>query len=541
MTTFAPLPASQTAAHTPLTDRDLGWLRYLYRKATTPDKWDRTAFERRPGESSRHIPVGAEPGCCPSDHWDDLHNRPGETLGRADALKSSYAMGLMAERTPAWREVYDRIFDELIFRYTSWWGVVDWMTQMGPDPDRANYPEAYRWIIPASQWGNYDVPGWAANGVPPWGVQMDPIAADGMLFYKGFFLVMLGLQRRTTGSDRWDKPFDMVRDGVNTFSWTHSSIAEKLASQWRTLPGGVHCENTKVWPFCCSGAGLGLQMADNVFGTSHHSVFDNWWAHRDEYWPAAPEGMTNFYYDPVVDEHVFIQRLRAPVEEFWLAGQLPDEARRRWDISRARAGIADDDIAREGVAARVRRMYDKAPKDGIEPGVAWSWIFLAREFGLTELADELVAVADERYGPTWDRERGEFTWSFGLDEKHPRGQANALMAAATAMQPGLWSRLSTTPIDNRLAEPTVLGVDFPTVALSQAQWLPLERKMLLAVEPMNEAVTGTETSFRIRGLTDASRFTVVSPTGAPARCRPLGLDLLVHTTVGSHPLEIVPA
>ena len=228
-------------------------------------------------------------------------------------------------------------------------------------------------------------------------------------------------------------------------------------------------------------------------------------------------------------------------EEFWLAAQLPEEARRRWDISRVRAGIGDADIERDGVAARVRAMYDKMPKDGIEPGVAWSWIFLAREWGLTELADELLTVADERYGPTWDRTRGEFTWSFELDEKHPRGQANALMAAATAMEPGLWSRVTSTPIDNRLAEPTVLGVDFPALALSQAEWLRYEQKLVLQTEAMNEAVTGTPTSFRIRGLPDPTRFTVSSPTGAPARSRLLGSDLLVHTTVGQHKLEIAPA
>src|SRR5919201_1196137 len=205
------------STQTPLADRDLGWLRYLYRKAMTPDNWDRSAWQRDPGQAIRTIPVATGSGSCPGDHWDDLHLPPGDVFGRNDALKSSYVIALMAERTPAWREIYDQIFDQLIYRYSSWWGVVDWMTQMGPDPDRDIYPDSYRFIIPESQWGNYDVPGWAANGVPPWGVQMDPIAADGMLFFKGFLLLMLGLQRRVTGSERWEKPFDIVRDGANTF------------------------------------------------------------------------------------------------------------------------------------------------------------------------------------------------------------------------------------------------------------------------------------------------------------------------------------
>ena len=75
------------------------------------------------------------------------------------------------------------------------------------------------------------MPGWTANGVEPWGIQMDPIAADGMLFYKGFFLVLLGLRSMIATNDRWNEPFDMIRDGENTFRWSHTTIASHLANQ----------------------------------------------------------------------------------------------------------------------------------------------------------------------------------------------------------------------------------------------------------------------------------------------------------------------
>ncbi|MGZ6996063.1 MAG: hypothetical protein ACXVIM_12695, partial [Acidimicrobiia bacterium] len=153
--------------------RAQGWLRYLYRKATTPDDWDRTGH--------------------PHAHWDDTSDPPMLCWHRFDLIDSTYAVALMADRTPAWREVYGRILDELIFRHTGWWAARDWLTQIGHDPDRADYPDLYRLLIPAHLWGDYDVPGWTANGVEPWGLQMDPIGADGNLFFKGFFLVMLGL------------------------------------------------------------------------------------------------------------------------------------------------------------------------------------------------------------------------------------------------------------------------------------------------------------------------------------------------------------
>ena len=97
------------------------------------------------------------------------------------------------------------------------------------------------------------MPGWTANGIEPYGRQMDPIAADGMLFYQGFFLVLLGIRsmidNRAGSPDRWNEPFDLIRDGDHTFTWTHDRIAANLRDQWRATPIGCHCENTKIWPF----------------------------------------------------------------------------------------------------------------------------------------------------------------------------------------------------------------------------------------------------------------------------------------------------
>jgi hypothetical protein len=158
---------------------------------------------------------------------------------RFDLVESSYAIGIMAHTTPAWRERYIAILDQLIERHTGWWSAADWLTQFGHDPDRANYPDAYRIWIPRELWGHYDVPGWTANGIEPWGLQMDPIAADGMLFYKGFFLVLLGI-RAMIGDDRWNGPFEMIRDGEHTFTWSHAAIAAHLNRQWKAAPIGRH-------------------------------------------------------------------------------------------------------------------------------------------------------------------------------------------------------------------------------------------------------------------------------------------------------------
>jgi hypothetical protein len=212
-----------------LSDRSLGWLRYLSRKVATSDDWSRAG--------------------APHPHWDALSDPPMCSWHRFDLVDSSYAMGLMARTTPAWREPYVAVLDGLIERHTQWWSASDWLTQFGPDPERGAYPEQFRLLIPAELWGEYDAPGWTANGVEPWGVQMDPIAADGMLFYKGFFLVLLGIRRLVAHDDRWNESFEMLRDGDQVFSWTHSAIAQHLSDQWVGRHKGCHCENTKIWPF----------------------------------------------------------------------------------------------------------------------------------------------------------------------------------------------------------------------------------------------------------------------------------------------------
>ena len=168
---------------------------------------------------------------------------------RFDLIDSAYAVALMSDRTPAWTEVYARILDELVERHTSWWAAEDWMTQFGHDPDRGSYPDKYRPLIPEALWGDYDVPGWTANGIDPYGVQMDPIAADGMLFFKGFFGLLLGLHRYVSNDPKWNNPFEMIRDGENSFTWTHSGVMSHLAEQWRGRQIGCHCENTKIWPY----------------------------------------------------------------------------------------------------------------------------------------------------------------------------------------------------------------------------------------------------------------------------------------------------
>ena len=165
-------------------------------------------------------------------------------------------------------------------------------------------------------------------------------------------------------------------------------------------------------------------------------------------------------------------------------------------------------------------------------------IHLAREWGMAALADALGQAADERYEPTWDREGGEFTWGFGLDEEHPRGQYNAAMAAAEAMTEGAWHRLAQVLPSERFNQPTVTGIDFPDFTLTQAWWDGERRRLVLTSTGRAEADTRKPTTFRVTNLGDPSGWTVEAEDGGPVESSAVDGDLEVRTTIGTHRLVV---
>ena len=141
-----PLPAeTPRSIHPTLNRRTRGWLRFLWDKATTEDDWSADGV--------------------PHQWWDRYSNPVVTSYPRFDLHNSSYALLLMADQTPAWREVYTRIVDGLARRYPTYWGAIDWLTQIGDDLRRANYPDRVMRRIPQRLRGNYNRIGWTANGM----------------------------------------------------------------------------------------------------------------------------------------------------------------------------------------------------------------------------------------------------------------------------------------------------------------------------------------------------------------------------------------
>ena len=257
---------------------------------------------------------------------------------------------------------------------------------------------------------------------------MDPIGATGNLFFKGFFLVMLGLHLRTTGDERWNAPFDIVRDGENTFTWFHTAIADHLHEQWTNAPDGCHCENTKIWPYCLAGAGLGLQLHDLLRGTDHHAVFDDWWRDvcRSKYLHLDGDELPQSG-DPLLRP----DPRRAPrgagdVRHGARALPRAAGARRRPPALRGgHAPVRDVGAGRSGRAARAARVGDRVVAG---EGVG------ARPLGRRARRDGRTSTTSPRGTASAASSRG----ASSSHEPHPRGQYNGTMAAAQVATEQAW-------------------------------------------------------------------------------------------------------
>jgi hypothetical protein len=213
--------------------------------------------------------------------------------------------------------------------------------------------------------------------------------------------------------------------------------------------------------------------------------------------------MTTLYYDPQLDVHHRLPVATAMTTAYYAAPQAPEDARRLFDAACISIGLNGT----------------RQPPLPASRGFG-SALILAREWGMDELADHTSAMIEASYEPTWDTERGEFTWGMGLDEPHPRGQFNAFLAAAEAAGPGMWTRLSNAPLE---ACPQIVDVDFPTMALSRAEWIDGNLHMRLAPRHEDPHVF---TSFRLIGA-EPRNWDVHGIEGASVELTTTGVNIRV--------------
>jgi hypothetical protein len=486
-----------------LSPRTRGWLHFLWEKATTPDDWSRSG--------------------TPHPWW-DRYSVPGvQSYPRFDLQFSSYALLLMADQTPAWREAYSRILDGLADRFRTYWGAIDWLTQVGDDPERKNYSAAEMGLLRPDLRGNYNRVGWTANGVQPWGLQPDPIGADGFLFFRGWFNLLLSIYKYVSGDGKWERPFTVTGYGDREFEWDHARIADLLERQYRQRPEGPHCENTKVWFFCNSAAALGLYLYDRLHGTGKHRAVENWLEYaRRNYMSVSRSGALEWitrFYDPLVNFKLNVGPQGGADVAFLLLPQQRELATFLYEAAATALGWRNPGLAAPSTLGLV----------------------LAHQFGDADAEARLRAAAERASDPRVFGEHGEkFGWFFGLNEPYPRGQTSAMMMVAEVGQPGAWSRAFEAPHTSKFTAPTVEGLDFPSVGVHQA-WNDTATSTLHVgtYAPIPDR-RGRDTSWRVSALPNP-RAVSIRCDGEPfTRFEVVGRDTIrLDTTIENRQYQIL--
>ena len=239
-------------------------------------------------------------------------------------------------------------------------------------------------------------------------------------------------------------------------------------------------------------------------------------------WEGGKPVALDLYYDPVIDHHHMRSGMALSLPAWYLAPQRREVAEVGWTLAAELNGATGD-----------------GPLVGLgDPMSSAALLQLAGEFGDAGEFQRLADAVDEFAEPTWDTERGEFSFGFGLGEEHPRGQLNARAAAARACSPGAWHRVFNEPNTARFDEPTVIGVDFPSVALSRAFWDAELEELHVTAVPQNQRLRGARTQFRVTNVSDASGWTMQSPGAESTPLAHHAGDVLVDTRADGAPMVL---
>jgi hypothetical protein len=176
---------------------------------------------------------------------------------------------------------------------------------------------------------------------------------------------------------------------------------------------------------------------------------------------------------------------------FFLAPQNFGDARRLYDWSAPHVyDFPDPHLVRERLA---------------DPRSFCVGLLIARELGDSARYQAMHALAEQFGEPTWDRARGEFYYRFGLSEPYPRGQANAVIMAAEAGGQQAWWRIFNEPNLRKFDQPTVSGVDFPRLGISQAIYDADKDLLAVATYAAEPWMSGTQTTFTVERLREPAQ------------------------------------
>ena len=233
-------------------------------------------------------------------------------------------------------------------------------------------------------------------------------------------------------------------------------------------------------------------------------------------------GSMTMYYDPFIPchhsgDHEAMIKL-GPAQ--FILPYMPDDARILFDSGIEQLGWRGPQEIKMG--ASQFNVFDSAYA-----------MFLAKEFGDQALYAKVKGFVEATGEPKWDQDSGEFWWGYGLNEPVPRGQINAAAAMAEANSYQGWTSLFKQEALRKFVEPTVHGVDFPQMCLTQASYDVDRRLLAVASDTGLRAGHGKPTTFRICNLPPGD-FAVEIDGRPSSDWRWVDGDVEVSTTIGRH-------
>jgi hypothetical protein len=136
-------------------------------------------------------------------------------------------------------------------------------------------------------------------------------------------------------------------------------------------------------------------------------------------------------------------------------------------------------------------------------------LILAKELGDAAVAERFQASVERALEPkAFGAQQEQFGWFFNNNEAYPRGQGAAMLMAAEVASPGDWSRAFEAPHLDKYSAPTVEGIDFPSLGVSQAWNNPATGVLTVSTYAAAPDRRGSETSWRVTNLPSTTNLTV---------------------------------
>lgn len=573
-----PLANVKPEAYPLLSREAVGSMKFINRKANVDDDWTK--------------------GGAISDAWDCISGQPYWHKPTYDCDYSMRLNALIAQEIPAWREVTAQTANALVSRFNQCAAWADWVQETGADPKQREYPLFYyEHLIPKGFAGVYNAPGYCGNGFssmpdelfasvfvvnrrkpsgtypyyPPHGnhpgvvptmtadgprvgrkVNFDPIYGNGSsnMMYKGYFAHSLMLAHIISGDSKYYDPQLMVYDDEIQYTYSVEEIIAMMNSQHQggldengsPLLYGIDCEVGKVFPVCVSVGGLAAQLYDKLNGTYYREGYDKWlvWA-KDNVTGGNEEPDGPFTWCAPYFDRDIPYAMSEPGQQMGaffifpalqIANTDPAYALRIYEGMCKNYGVQEDDGG----------FHLQWPKELTKPLVLDDRIAdagalsFAKEFNDVERLQGLRQWFDAHYEPTF--KDGEFFYTFGMQESWPRGIPNAHASMGHVGEAGAMRRLYNEPNMDKFSQPTVTGVDWPSITVRQAYY-DAEKDALIFGTTTGVGRTGSRTTFNVTNLDVSADHEVIvdgQPTDSWVSTAPG--EITVQTTIGDHTFVI---